>query len=195
LIRTRAIIISIVIIILLVIMTICAVYSPWAMTKLYNALIISEQPRASDAIIVLSGSSERDIYAADLYNLGFSRIIIMSGCGQTAEVMAARAIKKGVKSEDIIKEQKAVSTYENAVLTREVMLQNGFQSAIVVSSPFHMRRSRLVFERVYKNTGISLTYCAVPPTLSSDTQQAPAVFRRSVIVEYAKLIYYWVRYW
>jgi uncharacterized SAM-binding protein YcdF (DUF218 family) len=176
-------------------MTIGAFYSPWALTRLYNSLIISEQPRASDAIIVLSGSSERDVYAADLYNLGISRVIIMSGCGQTTENMTARAVKKGVKSEDIIREQKAVSTYENAVFTREVMHENGFRSALVVSSPFHMRRSRLVFERVYKNTGISLTYCAVPPTLSSDTQQDPAVFRRSVMVEYAKLLYYWFRYW
>jgi uncharacterized SAM-binding protein YcdF (DUF218 family) len=178
---------------LLVIMIIALAFTnPWS--KLYDFLVISEQPRESDAIIVLSGSSERDIYAAELYNLGFSGKIIMSG-RRASEIMAERAIKKGVNKEDIIVELKAMTTYENATFTRQIMLDNGFQSAIVVSSPFHMRRSRLVFERVYKNTGISLTYCAVPPNLSTDTQRAPAVFRQSVVVEYVKLIYYWFRYW
>jgi uncharacterized SAM-binding protein YcdF (DUF218 family) len=180
---------------LLIILAICAVCSHLGLTLLYNYLIISEQPQARDAIIVLSGSSERDIYAAELYNLGFSRKIIVSGISPSAGIMAERAVKEGVKREDIIMEQKALSTYQNAIFTREIMLDNGFQSAIVVSSPFHMRRSKMVYERVYKNTGIRLTYCAVPPGLSTDTQRPPAIFRRSVIVEYVKLIYYWFRYW
>jgi uncharacterized SAM-binding protein YcdF (DUF218 family) len=176
-------------------MTICAAYSPWALNMLYNFLIISEQPRASDAIIVLSGDSDRDRYAADLYNLGFSSVIIMSGVTNPAGIMVERAVKYGVKREDIIAEKKARSTYQNALYTRKIMLDNGFQSAIVVSSPFHMRRSRMVFERVFKKTGISLTYCAVPPNLSIDDEKSPESFRWFLAVEYGKLIYYWFKYW
>lgn len=189
----RTVIFLVIALLLVFMITALAFTNLWG--KLYDFLVISEQPLASDVIIVLGGSSERDLYAAELYNLGFSRKIIVSGVSPSAGIMAERAVKNGVKREDIILEQKAISTYQNAIFTREIMLDNGFQSAIVVSSPFHMRRSRLVFERVYKNSGISLTYCAVPSSLSTDTQRPPAIFRQSVIVEYVKLIYYWFRYW
>jgi uncharacterized SAM-binding protein YcdF (DUF218 family) len=169
------------------------VNDPWG--KLYSYLVIDEQPMATDAIIVLGGSPGRDVYAAELYNSGFSSKIIMSDIQHSVRHMANRAIKQGVKKEDIILEERALNTYQNALFTKEIMIENGYQSAIVVSSSYHMRRAKLVFERVYKDTGISLTYCPVPPNLSNDIEESPASFRRFIVVEYVKLIYYWFRYW
>jgi len=40
-----------------------------------------------------------------------------------------------------------------------LLIKDGYKSAIVVTSDYHMRRSRLVFNKEFKGTGISLTFC------------------------------------
>ncbi len=190
--RIRALVLITVIITIVVIAAAFAAYNPWP--ALYGFLVLSEPPRTSDVIIALSGGQGRDIYAAKLYNSGLSGRIIMSGISPSAGQMAERAVRMGVKKEDIILEESAVSTYQNALFTREIMQKMNFKSAIVVSSPYHMRRTKMVFERAYKDSGIRLTYCAAPPGTDVKGQPGAEYARRTVIMEYVKLLYYWVRY-
>ncbi|MFX4263318.1 YdcF family protein [Pelotomaculum propionicicum] len=190
--RIYGLILIVVIITIVVIMTSPAFYNPWP--ALYGFLVISEDPRTSDVIIALSGGPGRDIYAAELYKAGLSRRIIMSGISPSAGQMAERAVVMGVKREDIILEERSVSTFQNALFTREIMVGKGFQSAIVVSSPYHMRRTKMVFERVFKGSGVRLIYCAAPPGLDINTPLGAEYARRTVIMEYIKLLYYWARY-
>jgi uncharacterized SAM-binding protein YcdF (DUF218 family) len=193
LLKPRTIIILMIVVAMLFTIINFVTNDPWG--KLYSYLVIDEQPMATDAIIVLGGAPGRDVYAAELYNSGFSSKIIISDIQPYVRQMANRALKQGVKQEDIILEDRALNTYQNALFSKEIMIENGYQSAIIVSSSYHMRRVKLVFERVYKHTGISLTYCPVPPNLSNDIEKSPASFRQFVAVEYVKLIYYWFRYW
>ncbi len=190
--RMPAPVFIIVILAIVVILTALAVSNPWP--ALYGFLVIDEPPRASDAIIAISGGPGRDIYAAELYNAGLSGRIIMSGVSPSAGQMAERAVAMGVKREDIILEDNSVSTFENALFTREIMVKMNFMSAIVVSSPYHMRRTKMVFGKVFKGAGVRLTYCAAPPGLDMHSPRGAEYARRTVIMEYVKLIYYWVRY-
>ena len=45
-------------------------------------------------------------------------------------------------------EQVAQSTYQEATESRDVMLERGWHSAILVTDPFHMRRALWCFERI-----------------------------------------------
>ncbi|MCG9969031.1 YdcF family protein [Pelotomaculum terephthalicicum JT] len=179
---------------LLLIVFIVLAYPPWPlMAKL---LVVDERPEAVDVLIALSGDSERELYAAELYRLGLAPKIIMSGHRPGTQKMAIRAVNKGVKEQDIITEDKSENTYENAVYSKEVVLRQNFKSAIIITSPYHMRRTKLVFERIFRNTGVRLIYC---PTRDSgfnvDGQCESETDRQIVRREYIKLIYYWFRYW
>jgi uncharacterized SAM-binding protein YcdF (DUF218 family) len=185
-------IILVIALILVFIVIAFAVGNPW--DKLYNYLVVDEQPQAADAIIALGGGSGRDIYAAELYKSGLSSKVIVSVLQPSSARMAKIVRKQGVKREDIIMEERAMNTYQNALFTREIMIANGYQSAIIVSSPSHMRRTKMIFDRLYKDTGISLTYCPVPLRLDVDSQERGIYTKQSLILEYVKLLFYWIWY-
>jgi len=167
---------------------------PWPL--LAQWLVVNNRPEPADVIITLSGDSERDLYAAELYRKGMAPKIIMTGCGSEAARMAKRAVRAGVPEKDVLLEQKAESTYENAVFSKEIVLREKWESAIVVSSSYHMRRSKLVFERVFKNTGVRLIYCAATDSgFNTDGRCTSDNDRKIVKREYLKLFYYWFRYW
>lgn len=168
--------------------------SPWPL--LAKFLVVDERPEKVDVLVVPGGDSERELYAADLYRSGLASRIIMSGCGSAAGQMAKRAAGAGVKEQDIIIEDKSESTYQNAVYSRDIIIRENFKSAIVVTSPYHMRRTRLIFERVYKNSGLRLLYCSTKDSgFNVDGQCKSKVDRQLVRKEYIKLVYYWFRYW
>ncbi|MCI2253100.1 YdcF family protein [Domibacillus sp. PGB-M46] len=120
-------------------------------------LVVDEEPKQEDVIIALSGDVGRLEKAASLYHEGYADKIILSlanASGMTVE----EAVASGVPEQDLILEEEATSTYKNALYTKEKMVEQGFDSAIVVSSDYHMRRVKLVFEQVYRGSGIELKY-------------------------------------
>ncbi|OPX84738.1 MAG: hypothetical protein A4E53_03795 [Pelotomaculum sp. PtaB.Bin104] len=169
-------------------------HPPWPL--LAKLLVVDDRPEAVDVLITLGGDSERELYAAELYRLGLASKIIMSGYRSAAGKMATRAIQAGVQEQDIFIEGKSESTYDNAVNSKKIIIEQNFKSAIVVSSPYHMRRSRLVFERVFRNTGVKLLYSSTKDSgFNVDGQCKSEVDRHIVQREYIKLAYYWFRYW
>jgi uncharacterized SAM-binding protein YcdF (DUF218 family) len=152
-------------------------------------LYLSDPPEKVDVIIALGSEPERAGYAAHLYGLGFSDTIIITGWGSSVDRMAERAAREGVHKQDLILEKESISTYQNALYSKKIVLRNGFRSAIVVSSPYHMRRAKMVFDRVYRNSGVKLLYCPTGP-LNGKTLD-----KKLARMEFVKLVYYWFRYW
>ena len=54
----------------------------------------------------------------------------------------------GVEDKFLIKEDRSRNTTENAVFTKQICEQKGFENVIVVTSAYHMPRSVVLFERV-----------------------------------------------
>ncbi|HAG12079.1 MAG TPA: hypothetical protein DCK76_12105 [Desulfotomaculum sp.] len=152
-------------------------------------LFFSDPPEKVDVLIALGSEPERAGYAAYLYELGFSDTIIITGWGSSVDKMAERAAREGAKGQDLILEKESISTYQNALYSKKIILQKGYKSAIVVSSPYHMRRTKMVFDRVYRNSGVKLLYC---PTGLLDGK---TLNKRVARTECVKLVYYWFRYW
>ena len=166
-----------------------------------NFLVINEYPIKSDVIIVLSGDrGNRVELGVKLFHENYAPYLLLSGGNvyyetTISDLMASHATKLGVPEEKIIKEDRADSTYENAVLTKEILLERNLNSAIIVSSNYHMRRVKYVFNKIYKDTDIRLNFCS-----AKDINYLPESWlsnNKSImytITEYIKLIGYYIRY-
>jgi len=117
-----------------------------------------------DVIVVLGGGltpnctldtslQSRMDKAIDLYRRSFTSRIILTGGLQLnsdncfeAEAMWAYALKQNVPAEILIKENKALNTYQNAYYAVALMKKRGMKNALVVTSDFHLKRANLIFE-------------------------------------------------
>ncbi|WP_176585789.1 YdcF family protein [Priestia megaterium] len=123
-----------------------------------KALVVNEKPVKSDAIIVLSGDGDRIEKGIELYKKGYASHLILSN-GQENNLYN-QAKNSGIPIHSIILENHATSTTENAEFTKKVMIKYNFQSAIVVSSNYHMKRVEKNFDKEFKDTRIQLTFCS-----------------------------------
>jgi vancomycin permeability regulator SanA len=115
----------------------------------------------SDVIIVLGTAAdrfgkptpvmrERVDEGVRLWKDGYAPYLIFSGTAAhnkftEAQVMAAFATSRGVKSSAIVLEPQAQNTYQNAFDSVAIMKQRNWKSAIVVSSIAHLRRANYIF--------------------------------------------------
>ncbi len=109
--------------------------------------------------------------AAELYHAGLAKKIVVTGGGRMkgavgteAEVMKRYLVSKGIKPGSIATEQKARNTIGNAFYTKLKIDAAGRQpSILVVTSDFHMPRSRLIFRKIFgKGRRIAFAESRVP---------------------------------
>lgn len=89
---------------------------------------------------------ERVIKAVKLFNKGYANNIICSGGGVynkyiEADIMANFAESLGIPNSCLIKEDKSRNTYQNIQNSIKIMEDKNWSSAMVVTSPWHLRRS------------------------------------------------------
>lgn len=121
----------------------------------------TDEPVPADVIIMLGGDDQGRLKkAAELYHAGYADFVMISPImDQYYSQSKAFANLLGIPDDALIEETEATSTYTNATLTLQMMEALGMESALVVTSDFHLKRSRLIFER--ENTGdFELTYVA-----------------------------------
>jgi uncharacterized SAM-binding protein YcdF (DUF218 family) len=87
-------------------------------------------------------------------------------------------------------------TFAEARKTLEIMRQNGFRSAIVVSSNYHMRRARLAFERANQDPALVFYFHPVDyrDPDDSDPWWWDGAYMTKVADEYLKLLAGYVFY-
>ncbi len=149
--------------IILGILLILASHSP-------NYLLFREQPRSSDCIIPLLGKEylERKKEAYQLISEGYSNVLLIPPRYRLVKVterMERVPIQvKEALSELSINAYKVNPQYywhENThielILAKEYMRAYGFDSAIIVSSPYHMRRVKLLTELVFPEEKYTIT--------------------------------------
>lgn len=139
---------------------------------LARPLRISNPPIKTDCIVVFAGGvgesgkaqdgyQERVKHAVELFNQGFAKNIIFSSgymsVFQEPLVMKALAISLGVPENAIILEDKAANTYQNVKFSTDILLRKGWNEILLVSSPYHMRRVSLVFNKIGKNIKVIYT--------------------------------------
>jgi uncharacterized SAM-binding protein YcdF (DUF218 family) len=115
----------------------------------------------ADVIIVLGCSpyaprggpsaclSARGHHAAELYHKGLAEHIIATGGfidnGATeASVMLRVLTSEGVPESAVILEEQAHNTIQNIGYSKEIMQKNGWDTAILVTEPYHIKRATLI---------------------------------------------------
>lgn len=203
-IRHKRFLIAIVVIFLFV-MLLVFTHQIW-LTKLAQFLIVQTDISPCDVIIMLSGGTERFRHSVDLYKQGFAPNIILNLDSQTPikfadvqidwrDILTLAREKGDIPETALLIIEGVSSTYDDARLSREEMQKRGFRSAIVVTSPYHTRRARMVFRKVYKDSGILLCYSPVEKSWFRVekwwTRERELI---TVINESIKLVFYWLRY-
>jgi len=177
---------------------------------LAEPLRVVEFPRPADAIVVFAGGvgesgkagggyQERVKRAVDLYQAGNAEHLVFSSgfvfTLKEAEVMKALAVSLGVLEEAIILENQAGNTYENVTLVKRILDQKQWRSILLVSSPYHMRRAILTWNKVAPE--IEVISVPVPHSQFYASEGSGAGFEqiRGILWEYLAIVIYWWRGW
>ncbi len=150
--RTRAILISAALVVILVAWAILArAFAPGGNTARtrFDAIIVLGSPADADGNptpVQLSRVTE----AVREYERGVAPRLILSG-GSTehgyveAQVMARAAEALGMPASSIFAEPEALDTIHNACNSTRILQAHGWRSAEVISSPSHLPRAGLIF--------------------------------------------------
>ena len=178
----------------------------WWLTAMGRWLVVAQQPEASDAIVAVAGQSRRRDHAIELFDQGYASRLIFNVSdttyyfGQPIDPVTSvleNLDSSGVSREKAIINSDVTSTWVDAQVTLQTACQQEISSLIVVSSPLHMRRVKMCFERVFEGSGVKLIYCPVP--LGRDKIEIERWWTRErefikVYNEYLKLIFYRFKY-
>lgn len=127
--------------------------APPLLNKLALSLIRHEPPVRADLIIALGGDRYclREKKAAELYHQGFARRIVVSGVQyipgvHTGDWARQYVIELGVPGDEVIVLRETWNTREEARRLAIMMREQGWKSALVVTSPYHTRRALYTLE-------------------------------------------------
>ncbi len=161
-------------------------------------------PEKSDAICILLGDFRvRPLRAAELYHRGFANQILIvdfpedmlygSLESQLAQVMTMRA---GVPHEKLVLIRgKVTSTEEEARFYLKYAQEHQLKSLLIVTSSFHTRRSRWIFQKVFAGSNIRLSYAAArQPFIDESNWFKTDEGLVTYFSETLKTIYYYFRY-
>jgi uncharacterized SAM-binding protein YcdF (DUF218 family) len=163
--------------------------------------LVREDPlAAADVVVVLAGDPdyERTATAARLVLSGWGRLLVLTGGepgpGDSAESLRERALSLGVPSDRIRLETTSHSTREAMLATAPLLRAERVRTAIVVTSPYHLRRAAAAARRAWPGVTV-LSRAASPAAWRPEGWWRDHERRKVVFTEYAKLAYYWARGW
>jgi uncharacterized SAM-binding protein YcdF (DUF218 family) len=172
--------------------------APWLATP----LLVAEDLQPRPFIVVLCGGCRysgalsevtcaRVEHGVRLFRQGLAPRIILSGGRWAphrpacAPRMRAHAVALGLRPDDILVEDRSTRTAENAREVARLLGEHGARAILLVTSPVHMRRAKLCFER----QGIQVS-CAPTPYRA----RGP-LFAKEILHEYVGLAYYRMQRW
>ena len=136
-----------------------------------------DEKRAADTAIILGAAAdengpspvyrERINHGIELYNDGYvGKLIMTGGTGEgnthsDAYIAKQYAVSQGIPDGDILTEDTSTITQENLENSKLIMDENGFDTAIIVSDPLHMRRAMLLA----RDAGITAYSSPTPTTM------------------------------
>ncbi len=197
-----------------VILTGLTAYHEALLIRLGGYLVVSHELEESDLIVCLSGDEiERGLGAADVYRGGFApkvfiapevhpdgyHVLARHGIDVPLSIDILRLIllHRQVPEHALMEADRPVgSTMEEAAMVRNLVMEQGYGSLIVVTSPAHTRRAWLTFQRELGKEDVSVR---MHPTsysgFKAEDWWKTRRYVREVVMEYQKLLYYLFKYY
>jgi uncharacterized SAM-binding protein YcdF (DUF218 family) len=93
-----------------------------------------------------------------------AEVVVLSGWSGEGELM--RAAWRDSSNVELVLENTASTTAENAARSLPLLVERGVTEAVVICAPLHLLRARLIFRRVYERHGITVRFRAarIAPT-------------------------------
>jgi len=190
--------------------------APYGFSALGRFLVVDEQPRAADAIVVLSTGIEiypRWIEAARLYLNGYAKLVVINGNRKTEVLrkleaqgfktkvpwdMHARSVLQflGVPDTAIISisAEDAFDTISEAGFVTADLSRYGVKRVLITTSRYHTRRARQIWRDAGKGVldDISVVAAQDDPFSPQHWWREPRQIRW-VMAEYGGWLMYWWR--
>lgn len=181
---------------------------------LAKSLIVEKPMTRADAILILSGSStylERTRKAAEIFKTGIAPKIFLTDDGsqggwdrtqQRNPFFVERAkwelMKEGVPEEAIeVLPGVVEGTQDEAILAEKTLRERNLKSILLVTSPYHTRRTLSTFETLLHKNAVETGIASPPPGGQSPSPNYWWLSVRGwrfVAGEYLKIAYYWLFY-
>ena len=124
---------------------------------IYFFKILHSEPAITktDAIVVFNGSKERIEVGCKLARLGYAPYLIISPA-DSKKISAYQRKYTLPLSVNIIKEDKARTTFENALYCSRIIKHYKLNSIVLVTSDYHMSRSYILMKIFLIGSGINI---------------------------------------
>jgi len=167
----------------------------WLLTSGFAWLSTGKPPRPADLMVVLAGGSgERFATALQLWQGGLSRrILVTDGLGYP-DLAFNRLREGGVPARALLAPLRpSSSTYGDALAIRQMIIRADYHSILVVTSPYHCRRTELILGRVLAGMPVRVTVTA-SVTLYMDPERWWSSRQGWITVgpEFPKLLWDWL---
>jgi uncharacterized SAM-binding protein YcdF (DUF218 family) len=169
-----------------------------------------------DAIVCLAGGRGRISAAGDIWYrywelahsplVGTDRrpipdevpILYLSGMGKGAgwnalKKQLRRGVLEVIRPENALIEAESFNTESNARYLARFAKARGWERVLLMTSPYHMKRSRLIFDQVLKDEGVSLeieTLSVFQEPFEPSEWKTSLHGIRVTVTEFLKLVYY-----
>lgn len=161
-------------------------------------LVVADPLQPAQAIVPLAGGRERVGHAAKLYNDGYADWFVATNPPVTvpgidesySDLVRRAALRDGVPEDRFLTIPELVyTTYDEARAIRRLAEERGWNSLIIVTSPYHTRRTRVIFGDVFRDSGIAIAVRPVEPDIyDGDAWWQDNDALRNTVLEYLKFI-------
>lgn len=135
------------------------VLSPLILRGIGAVLIHADPLEKVDVAVALSGDKgDRLSEAAWLYNQNYVEGLVITYTTDTArDVLFSAAIQQGIPEKRIyVTSLEAINTIDEANAVKQLAEEDQFDSLMIITDPFHTLRTRLIFRKVFRESGIVL---------------------------------------
>jgi uncharacterized SAM-binding protein YcdF (DUF218 family) len=175
------------------------------LAPLGHFLVVADPLRPADAIVALAGDPRRLLHAAALHDEGLAPWLLLTelpldtAAERERHLASSRRIvtSGGVPESSVLHVPGvATTTYGEAVNLRAFVEDRGFDALIVVTSPWHTRRARMVFRDAFRGSTVSVSvqpmrddvYLSVHHTYRPDEWWTYRLGRLPTMQEYLKIV-------
>jgi uncharacterized SAM-binding protein YcdF (DUF218 family) len=165
-------------------------------------LSVTERPAPADALVPLAGDRSRVVYAADLFRQGYAPWYVVTDMWlgtpdppvHYAAMVQRQAVSLGVSADRLlVAPGMPSSTYAEAVGLRQLAVEQGWRSLLVVTSPSHARRAGIILQSVFAGTGVYVQVVTVADHwYRAESWWTSPAGRSETALEYAKLLAFFI---
>jgi uncharacterized SAM-binding protein YcdF (DUF218 family) len=164
-----------------------------------NYLLYADPPRKADAVVLFLGNEyrERRAEAMQLMGDGYAAYLVIPAYGRVAGAgNHNEASRRAVPSRPPHYPAVYEDTHVEVLEAKKLMDNRGLTSAIFVSSPHHMRRIKLITERVFPHDTYRTTF--VPTRFEKPSGRLWFLQEseiKKVTSEYGKILWFFLYRW